>query len=99
LHQLTEARGGRFRVFVTHSRFVTGLGRSHPVENGFAGTDARRAVSAGSSIKGMVRAWASRDATPPAPEVLLAKLLGKVTTPHAAGGVVFLARCLSHQCT
>jgi len=25
-----------------------------------------------------------------APEVLLAKLLGKVTTPHAAGGVVFL---------
>lgn len=56
--QLVEARGGRFAVFETESRFVTGLGRSHPIENGFAwhptlGTP----YLPGSSIKGMVRAW------------------------------------------
>ena len=57
--RLIEARGGRFAVFKTVSRFVTGLGRSHQVENGFAwhptlGTP----YLPGSSVKGMVRAWA-----------------------------------------
>lgn len=50
---------GSFRVFASSSRFVAGLGRSHPVENGFAwhhtlGTP----YLPGSSAKGMVRAWA-----------------------------------------
>lgn len=45
----------------TEGRFVTGLGRSHPVENGFAwhptlGT----AYLPGSSVKGLVRSWAER---------------------------------------
>ena len=34
--RLVRAHGGRFAVFEMESRFVTGLGRSHPVENGFA---------------------------------------------------------------
>ena len=60
--RLIEARGGRVRVFKTVSRFVTGLGRSHPVENGFAwhptlGTP----YLPGSSVKGMVRAWATAE--------------------------------------
>jgi len=50
-------------VFRSDSRFVTGLGRSHPVENGFAwhptlGTP----YLPGSSIKGMVHAWAKQEA-------------------------------------
>lgn len=45
----------------TEGRFVTGLGRSHPVENGFAwhptlGT----AYLPGSSVKGLVRSWAEQ---------------------------------------
>lgn len=50
-------------VFRSDSRFVTGLGRSHPVENGFAwhptlGTP----YLPGSSIKGLVHAWAKQEA-------------------------------------
>ena len=57
------ARGSpvSYRYFFTKlkSNFVTGLGREHPVENGFAwhhtlGTP----YLPGSSVKGMVRAWA-----------------------------------------
>ena len=36
LAALIESRGGRWEAFTSASRFVTGLGRSHPVENGFA---------------------------------------------------------------
>ena len=36
LTRLVERRGGSIAVLTTESRFVTGLGRSHPVENGFA---------------------------------------------------------------
>ncbi len=60
--QLVFARDGRFGVFVTTSRFVTGLGRSHPVENGFAWHHSLGVpYLPGSSVKGLVRAWA-RDA-------------------------------------
>ena len=60
LAALIESRGGRWEVFTSTSRFVTGLGRSHPVENGFAwrptlGTP----YLPGSSVKGMARAWGS----------------------------------------
>ena len=60
---MTLQLGGCLEVFQTESRFVTGLGRSHPVENGFAfhhtlGVPFIR----GSSIKGMIRAWAREEA-------------------------------------
>lgn len=56
---LAENHGGQLAYFRTDGPFVTGLGRSHPVENGFAwhhtlGTP----YLPGSSLKGMLRAWA-----------------------------------------
>jgi CRISPR-associated protein Cmr6 len=62
LLRLVRARGGRHGVFASEGRFVTGLGRSHPVENGFAwhptlGTP----FLPGSSIKGVVRAWVEQE--------------------------------------
>jgi CRISPR-associated protein Cmr6 len=55
---LARALGGRSFVFQTTSRLATGLGREHPVENGFTwhpvlGTP----FLSGSSVKGLVRAW------------------------------------------
>lgn len=65
LAALAEALKGRFWVYETRDRFVTGLGRSHPIENGFAwhhtlGTP----YLPGSSLKGMVRAWAKEEKVP-----------------------------------
>ena len=86
--RLIERRGGRFAVFTTESRFVTGLGRSHPVENGFAwhptlGTP----YLPGSSVKGLVRAWARLDAAPSPSCETVEHLLG---APGTAGGICFL---------
>jgi CRISPR-associated protein Cmr6 len=57
--RMIEALSGRCIDLVSDSRFVTGLGREHPVENGFTwhptlGTP----YLPGSSVKGIVRAWA-----------------------------------------
>lgn len=62
LMRLTRMLNGRAQVYATESRFVTGLGRSHPVENGFAwhptlGTP----FLPGSSVKGMIKAWAKAE--------------------------------------
>lgn len=59
---LVTALGGRTFPLVNESRFVSGLGREHPVENGFAwhhtlGTP----YLPGSSLKGMIRAWANAE--------------------------------------
>ncbi|MRG28987.1 type III-B CRISPR module RAMP protein Cmr6 [Laceyella tengchongensis] len=61
LQCLVEQLNGRVLYMKTTERFVTGLGRSHPVENGFVwhatlGT----AFLPGSSVKGVVRAWAEQ---------------------------------------
>lgn len=57
--RLVNAAGGIAREGVTISRFVTGLGRAHPVENGFAWHATLGApYLPGSSIKGLIRAWA-----------------------------------------
>lgn len=86
--QLSLLQGGRSLVFRTDSRFVTGLGRSHPVENGFAwhhtlGTP----YLPGSSIKGMVHAWAKHQLDPKPDKAILARLFGG---PGQAGAVCFL---------
>lgn len=62
LLRLVECRRGRWEVYSATSRFVTGLGRSHPVENGFAwhptlGTP----YLPGSSVKGLIHAWAKAE--------------------------------------
>ncbi len=88
LMRLIESRAGRAAVFVTESRFVTGLGRSHPVENGFAwhptlGTP----YLPGSSIKGLVRAWAKLDSDTSSDGETVTRLLGNRRT---AGNLRFL---------
>ena len=88
LVRLLDRRAGRAAVFVTESRFVTGLGRSHPVENGFAwhptlGTP----YLPGSSIKGLVRAWATGDSAASPDRETIARLLGNRQT---AGKLCFL---------
>ena len=86
--RLVEKRRGRFTVFTTESRFVTGLGRSHPVENGFAwhptlGTP----YLPGSSVKGLVRSWAKMETEPRPDKQILKCLLGDV---GKAGAICFL---------
>jgi CRISPR-associated protein Cmr6 len=84
--RLATARGGLVEVFVAESRFVTGLGRSHPVENGFAwhptlGTP----YLPGSSLKGLVRAWATEQGSEDR-KIEVERLLGGCS----AGRVLFL---------
>ncbi|MCX8207742.1 MAG: type III-B CRISPR module RAMP protein Cmr6 [Methanothrix sp.] len=56
---LISKSGGKSMLFRTTAPFVTGLGRSHPVENGFAWHHTLGVpYLPGSSVKGMVRAWA-----------------------------------------
>ena len=86
--RLVESRDGICAVFTTESRFVTGLGRSHPVENGFAwhstlGTP----YLPGSSIKGMVRAWKEQETDPRLGCEDLDRLLGE---RNSAGSICFL---------
>jgi CRISPR-associated protein Cmr6 len=57
---LARACGGEVLHFKTASRFATGLGREHPIENGFAWHPALGTpVLPGSSVKGLVRTWAA----------------------------------------
>ena len=56
--QLAKQLGGQSRVFETTWHFATGMGNSHPVENGFSwhptlGTP----YLSGASVKGLVREW------------------------------------------
>jgi CRISPR-associated protein Cmr6 len=91
LHQLTHARRGVCAIFTAESRFVTGLGRSHPVENGFAWHPTLGVpYLPGSSIKGLVRSWAEHDAEPRPDADDLNRLLGTAAAPRSAGHVVFL---------
>ncbi len=59
LKNLVEAQVGCSFQRTTAWRFVTGLGRTHPVENGFAWRhDLGTPFIAGSSLKGLARAYA-----------------------------------------
>ena len=56
---MLEAFGGKPLFFTNSYAFVSGLGREHPVENGFAWHHILGVpYLPGSSVKGMVRAWA-----------------------------------------
>jgi len=71
LMRLVRKRCGRAEIFKSEYRFVTGLGRSHPVENGFTwhpilGTP----YLPGSSIKGLVRSWAKEELGSGSDEIL-----------------------------
>ena len=88
LTRLVERHGGRVAVFTTESRFVTGLGRSHPVENGFVwhptlGTP----YLPGSSVKGLVHAWAKAEPEPGPSANPRERLFGSVGN---AGSICFM---------
>jgi CRISPR-associated protein Cmr6 len=88
LLRLIRARDGRAEVFTTESRFVTGLGRSHPVENGFAWHAGLGApFLPGNSVKGMVRSWAMTDADPRPDHATVGRVLGDA---GKIGGVTFM---------
>ena len=56
--QLVEAMGGKTLLLKNTSRFVTGLGREHPLENGFTWHHSLGVpYLPGSSVKGILRAW------------------------------------------
>lgn len=58
IHSLTKAAGGCIRYFKTEGPFVTGLGRAHPVGNGFTWHHILGVpYLSGSSVKGMLRAF------------------------------------------
>lgn len=90
--RLLESAGGELLFYKLESDFVTGLGRQHPVENGFAwhptlGTP----YLPGSSVKGVVRAWAAQ--WDGADEATLKRIFGsesKKVENFQAGSVVFL---------
>jgi len=83
--QLVERLGGTCFPFQTESRFVTGLGREHPIENGFAWHPTLGApYLPGSSIKGMLRAWAIMDEQ----RGVADKILGCQESPEGTNGQV-----------
>lgn len=86
---LVEARRGSWGTFRTASRLVSGLGRSHPIELGFAWHhNLGVPYLAGSSIKGLVRAWTQFQPDHAPDKTLVARLLGDEGT-QSAGEIVF----------
>ncbi len=90
LCHLSEALHGEIRCLQTNGRFVTGLGREHPIENGFAWHHTLGVpYLAGSSVKGVVRAWAQewREVN----EEDLARIFGGASNgdDRARGSVIF----------
>lgn len=86
VERLAERLGGETLPLRTAERLVTGLGLEHPVENGFAwhqtlGTP----YLPGSSLKGLVRAWARDWLEEPEDEI--ARILGH---GDGVGSVQFL---------
>jgi CRISPR-associated protein Cmr6 len=93
VEELARANGGTTFQLATVWRFVTGLGRNHPVENGFAwhhtlGTP----YIPGSSLKGLTRAYARNwDANDPGASEKALRVFGPAPeTELSVGSVVFL---------
>ena len=99
LAALADQRGGGSRVFSSLYRFVSGLGREHPVENGFAWHHTLGVpYLPGSSVKGMLRSylatWVETDKAEIkrifAPRQWKDEQGIRHDTEHAIGSVIFL---------
>ncbi|CAL1241059.1 type III-B CRISPR module RAMP protein Cmr6 [Candidatus Methylocalor cossyra] len=98
--QLLETGGGTALLFNTAGPFATGLGRAHPVENGFAWHHTLGVpYLPGSSVKGLVRAyveyWADDEAewkaNPEQKKADIQRIFGpRGDDAHAIGSVIFL---------
>ena len=83
--KLANSLDGHAHFFKTSGRFATGLGREHPIENGLAWHPALGVpYLPGSSVKGLVRSWAS--AWLQSPDV--ARIFGGEKSEHI-GSVIF----------
>lgn len=102
---LSEAADRRARLLRAHDQtplffetdwhFVTGLGREHPIENGFAWHYSLGVpYLPGSSVKGMVRAWAENWLDPKPSDDVLRWIFGPrgdaARKSPASGSVIFL---------
>lgn len=88
LADLAQALGGKAPIFKTTSRFATGLGREHPIENGFVWHPVLGVpYLPGSSVKGLVRAWATTWAEPKPDLAACQRIFGAQNT---VGTVLFL---------
>lgn len=84
---LANALCGKSTILTTTSRFATGLGREHPIENGFAWHPSLGVpYLPGSSVKGLVRAYATTWCEPQPDHLTLNRIFGP---PHGAGSVIF----------
>lgn len=94
MQRLLENADSQPLFYKLESDFVTGLGRQHPVENGFAwhhtlGTP----YLPGSSVKGMVRAWAEQWEDPRPDNAGIKRIFGSETKEDKdfhVGAVIFL---------
>ncbi|MEO5347534.1 MAG: type III-B CRISPR module RAMP protein Cmr6 [Magnetococcus sp. YQC-9] len=88
---LVGARRGQVLNFTFETRFATGLGRSHPAENGCAWHPVLGVpYLSGSGVKGLVRAWAREWAGASTED--LARIFGPepLATQLSVGSVIFL---------
>jgi CRISPR-associated protein Cmr6 len=88
LQRLIFERGGQIRHFKTTGRFVTGLGREHPIENGFAWHHTLGVpYLPGASVKGLLRAWSEQNS---ADEHDIKRIFGSALAGNAGvGSVIF----------
>lgn len=87
---MVKACSGRIISITTNSVFVSGLGRSHPVENGFTWHHTLGVpYLPGSSVKGVVRAWTVWKNDEKQEDVV--RILGpRGNGPKQVGSVIFL---------
>lgn len=86
--ELIHRCGGRLLCFENTSPFATGLGRPHPVENGFAWHHSLSVpYLAGSGLKGVTSSWWCEENSPKKDDSRIASLFG---TPDGAGDFIFL---------
>ena len=99
--RLFEALGGKICYFRTRGRFVTGLGRDNPVENGFAWHyNLGVPYLPGSSVKGLVKAWADTMAdNDEVDREVVERVFGSDQKEKGVGSVIFFPALPQGQVT
>jgi CRISPR-associated protein Cmr6 len=93
--EMVARLGGQSSIFKLTSPFVTGMGLAHPVENGFAWHHTLGApYLAGSSIKGLTRAWATYWADDGGAGDEITKLFGPDKPEDGGAGDLIFFDCL-----
>jgi len=89
MKKLIESSSGKVFQFKNESRFVTGLGKNHPVENGFTWHHSLGVpYIPGTSVKGIVRDWARQNGVE---KSKIDRLFGPDdNSERSAGSIIFL---------